>query len=174
VIETGVIVGVCLLGALAFYLDGKLTHNAAKEHLKEKQKILENLKISEDQNESHMTLNEQLVQLQQLDAMTRNHLSNIDQILGAMEQCMVKDTKMAGIQMDSSGVSFSMTLPNKRAAAKMLEQLNQFFIGYEISGLSESAEDGQIPVVNINVKCVFEKEAEETVETEGSDGGGEE
>ena len=180
-IETGVIVASCMLGIVGLYYDAKSTYQEARDSYEAKNEELNKLKISEDKNEGYNQLTDQLNQLVNLDQMTQNHLAEVYDIMGAMEQCMVKQTKVTQVQMDATGITMTIFAPTKRTAAKMIQQLGtltDYFESFQISNVSETAGEDEAPIISFNVNCLFEKTEiavpETTTSEAGSESGGEE
>ena len=158
VIETGVIVSICLVGSLILYGTSKSDYRTAKRELEDAYETLSGLPTQEAVQGNFDELIDQLSQIEALNNVTKTNVEKIYELMGVFEENMVTLTDVKSMQVTDEAVSMKVTLPSKEAAAKLilqLESLTDYFRQIQISGLSETKDKNGISEVSFSLSCMF-------------------
>lgn len=158
VIETGVIVSICLLGSLILYGTSKFEYRTAKRELDHAYETLSGLPTQETTQSNFNELIDQLNQIESLNNVTKTNVEKVYELMGVFEENMVTLSDVKSMQVTNEAVSMRVTLPSKEAAAKLilqLESLTDYFKQIKISDLGETKDKNGISEVSFSLSCVF-------------------
>lgn len=157
VIETCIMITLCLGGAVMIYLAGSSEYRDKKLELEHAKTVLARLPVGDETEDRFQEVLGQLEQMEGLDQSTRKNAEQLYELMEVFEKNFVTITEVSSMQVTNEAISMNITMPSKKSAARMILQLQgltDYFEEVKISGVTETEEDG-ISRVTFSISCIF-------------------
>lgn len=161
VVELVVIASACVLGSGALYTLGQMGYKEAQKELKASEERLGGIAIDEETKGIFDDTIKQLEQIEDLDGQTHNHLDQMYELMGVLEETVVSKADIQAMNVTNEGISMGVILPSKEAAAKMILQLGtlqDYFAQVQISTVTERKDENGFTEVSFSISCLFHVE----------------